>query len=167
MLFGTPFAIASALAFLIASSPSASAEFSRTEWPNPAQAGNALWIRNRRARIMTIDTLYVRTSGFQGFGEVAFNAGPRRVYFALRGDPRGHWARLIPKDGRRLRVRARDSLMLTGFECGEHLRAAREARRPAETFVLDLKIVDHRGGRAQVKIIQEAPNYRIRDASER
>lgn len=34
----------------------------------------------------------------------------------------------------------------------------------ATAFVLDLKIVGHRGGRAQVKIIREPPNYRIREA---
>lgn len=161
-----PFAAALALAFALQGGPASSAELSRSDWSNPAQAGNALWIKNRRARAVTLDSLYVRTLGFRGFEEVAFNAGPRRFYFTVRGNPRGHWARLVPKDRRRIRVRARDSLMITGFECGAHLRAASGARQAAEEYVLDLKLVDDRGERSQVKISQLTPSYPIRENPE-
>ncbi|MBW8889907.1 MAG: hypothetical protein JF616_19275 [Fibrobacteres bacterium] len=157
------FAAALVFVFLFASGSASSAEFSRSDWSNPAQAGSAVWIKNRLARAVTLDSLYVRTLGFRGFGEVAFNAGRRRVCFTLHGDPRGHWARLIPKDRRRIRVRARDSLMITGFECGSRLQAGQDAKRAAEEFVLDLKLVDDRGGRSEVKISQLAPSYPIKD----
>jgi len=160
------FAAALVFVFLFASGSVSSAEFSRSDWSNPAQAGSALWIKNLRSRAVTLDSLYVRTLGFRGFSEVAFSVGPRRICFTVRGDPRGHWARLVPKDGRRLRVRARDSLMITGFECGARLRAAQGARQAAEEFVLDLKLVDNRGKRSQVKIIQLTPSYPIGDTPE-
>jgi hypothetical protein len=160
------FAAALALVFLLPGGPASSAELSRSDWSNPAQAGSVLWIKNRWTRAITLDSLYVRTLGFRGFEEVAFNAGPRRLYFTVRGNPCGHWARLVPRDRRRLRVRARDSLMITGFECGAHLRAKPGAKQAAEEFVLDLKLVDGRGKRSQVKISQLTPTYPIRENPE-
>ena len=155
------FAAVSVLAFFTAIGPAFPVELSQRDWTNPSQAGSAVWIKNPRTRAVTLDSLYVRTLGFQSFREVAFNAGPRRVWFTVAGDPRGHWVRLVPRDARRLRVRARDSLMITGFECGAGLRAGRGPRKPAEEFVLDLKLVDNRGERAQVKISQMTKTYSI------
>jgi hypothetical protein len=147
---------------LLAASAGA-AKFSRSEWIDAGRPGQSIWIRNGGARAVTLEAFSVRTLGFQGFGEVAFNAGPRRAYFSVQGDARGRWARLVPRDGRRIRVRAHDSLMLSGFECGARLRAAQEGKRAAEEFVLDLKVTDSRGDTSQVKVIQLAPQYRIQD----
>jgi hypothetical protein len=155
------FAAVPVLASLIAIGPAFPVEFSQRDWSNPSQAGSAVWIKNPGNKAVRLDSLYVRTLGFQSFREAAFNAGPRRVWFTVAGDPRGHWVRLVPRNVRRLRVRARDSLMITGFECGAGLRAGRGARKPAEEFVLDLKLVDDRGGRAQVKISQMTKTYSI------
>ena len=112
---------------------------------------------------MALLALSVRTLGFQAFGEVACKAGPRRMRFAVKGDPRNRWARLVPTDGARMRVRARDSLMVSGFECGARLRAGQGRKKTAEEFVLDLKAVDSRGDTALVEIVQLAPQYRIPD----
>jgi hypothetical protein len=145
----------------LAAGPAFAAGFSRAEWIEAGRAGSAVWIKNGMNQAVTLDALFVRTLGFQGFREVAFNAGPRRFRFAVKGDARGHWARLAPMDGRRIRVRARDSLMLSGFECGAHLRGGRDAKRAAEEFVLDLKVADSRGDTSLLKVMQMAPEYRI------
>lgn len=156
---------AHALSFLLLLliGPASSADFSRSEWIDPGQAGRALWVKNPGSRAVALNAFYVRTLGFQGFGEVAFNAGPRRIHFTVQGDARGRWARLVPRDRRRIWVRAHDSLMLAGFECGARLRAGQGAKRAAEEYVLDLKAVDSRGDSAQVKVVQMAPQYRIPD----
>lgn len=137
------------------------ARFSRSEWIDAGQPGRAVWIKNAGPRPVTLEAFSVRTLGFQGFGEVAFNAGPRRAYFTVQGDARGRWARLVPREGRRILVRAHDSLMLSGFECGARLRAGPEGKRAAEEFVLDLRVRDSRGDTSQIKVVQLAPQYRI------
>jgi hypothetical protein len=143
--------------------PAYPAEFSRPEWTNPGQAGSALWIKNDRPKAVALDTLYVRNLGFESYGEVALNAGRKRIYYSIAQDARGRWARLIQKGGRRVWVRARDSLMLSGFECGARLKPGKGARRAAEEFVLDLKVVDNWGDSARVKVVQSAPRYYIED----
>jgi hypothetical protein len=157
----------SARAFLLlsclAAGPSSAGGFSRAEWIDAGRAGSAVWIRNGGNRPVSLDALFVRTLGFQGFREVAFNAGPRRYHFAVKGNVRGHWARLVPAERGPIRVRARDSLMLSGFECGAQLRGRPDAKRAAEEFVLDLKVADSRGDTSQLKVVQMAPEYRIQD----
>lgn len=153
------------LAFLatLAAGPLSAGGFSRAEWIDAGRAGSAVWIRNAGSRPISLDALFVRTLGFQGFREVAFNAGPRRYHFAVKGDVRGHWVRLVPVERGRIKVRARDSLMLSGFECGARLRGGQDARRAAEEFVLDLKVADSGGDTSRLKVVQMAPEYRIQD----
>jgi hypothetical protein len=157
----------SARAFLFlaafAAAPSSAGGFSRAEWIDAGRPGSAVWIRNGWNRPISLDALFVRTLGFQGFREVAFNAGPRRYHFIVKGNPRGHWARLAPVERGRIQVRARDSLMLSGFECGARLRGGQDAKRASEEFVLDLKVADSRGDTSQLKVVQMAPEYRIQD----
>jgi hypothetical protein len=147
----------------LAAGPSSAGGFSRAEWIDAGRAGSAVWIRNGGSRTVSLDALFVRTLGFQGFREVAFNAGPRRYHFLVKGNVRGRWARLVPLDRGRIRVRARDSLMLSGFECGAQLRGGQDAKRAAEEFVLDLKVADSRRDTSQLKVVQMAPEYRIQD----
>ena len=163
MPFLPPSAQALVLFSCLAAGPASAGGFSRAEWINAGRTGSSVWIKNGGNRAVTLDALFVRTLGFQGFREVAFNAGPRRFRFNVKGDVRGHWARLAPVEGGRIRVRARDSLMLSGFECGARLRAGPEAKRAAEEFVLDLKVADSQGDTSQLKVVQMAPEYRIPD----
>jgi hypothetical protein len=162
-----PFLPPSAQVFLVfsllAAGPAFAAGFSKAEWADAGRAGSAVWIKNGEGRAVSLDALFVRTLGFQGFREVAFNAGPRRFHFTVKGDARGRWARLTPLEGGRIRVRARDSLMLSDFECGAHLRGGPEVKRAAEDFVMDLKVADSRGDTSQLKVVQWAPQYRIPD----
>jgi hypothetical protein len=151
------------ICFFLAAGSAFAAGFSRAEWTDAGRSGSAVWLRNGGSRAVTLDALFVRTQGFQGFREVAFNAGPRRFHFTVKGNVRGRWARLIPLDRGRMRVRARDSLMLSGLECGAGLRGGRDAKRATEEFVLDLKVADSRGDTSQIKVVQMAPEYRIPD----
>ena len=140
-----------------------SAEFSRPEWINPGQAGSSVWIKNRRDHAIALDTLYLRNIGFQSYGEVALNAGTRRAYYAVEKNRQGKWARLIPKPGKRIWVRAHDSLMLSDFECGSRLLPGKKAKQAAEDFTLDLKLIDNWGDSAKVKLSQMVPRYYIQD----
>ncbi len=140
-----------------------SAEFSQLEWANPGQAGSSLWIRNPRDHAVALDTLYLRNLGFQSYREVALNAGTRRVVYSVEKNRAGKWARLIPQPGKRLWVRARDSLMLTGLECGSRLATGPKAKQAAEDFVVELKLIDNWGDSAKVKATQLATRYYIQD----
>jgi hypothetical protein len=143
--------------------PAYPAGFSRPEWNNPGQAGSVIWIRNERAQAVTLDSLYVRNLGFEKYGEAALNAGRKRLYYSIARDARGRWARLIRKGGSRIRIRGRDSLMLSGFECGARLKPGKGPKQAAEEFVLDLKVVDNLGDTASVKVTQSVPRYYIED----
>lgn len=111
--------------------------------------------------MVALDEFYVRTSGLRSYREVALQAGNRRLHFTAEGDSRGRWVRLVPRPSRRIWVRARDSLMLTRFECGRGLRPGQGPRRADEEFSLDLKVVDNWGDSSLVRLFQMAPRYDI------
>jgi hypothetical protein len=143
---------------------SGAADFSRKEWDDPGRSGSSLWIRNGRGRMVALDAFYVRTSGLRTYREVALNAGTRRLHFTAAGDSQGGWVRLVPRSPRRVWVRARDSLMLSRFECGRGLVPGKGPRRAAEEFALDLKVVDNWGDTSVVRLFQMEPRYDISES---
>ena len=156
--------VKSSLAFLLLLGASGAAEFSRTEWEDPGRPGSSVWIRNGRGRMVALDAFYIRTSGLRSYREVALTAGSRRLHFTAAGDSRGRWVRLVPRSPRRVWVRARDSLMLSRFECGLGLHPGKGPGRAAEEFALELKVVDNWGDSSVVRLFQMEPRYDISDS---
>lgn len=140
-----------------------SLEFSKTEWDNPGRAGSSVWLKNDKANPVRIEALLVRDNGIRKYGEIAMKAGAAKRYFKVTKPVHGRWARLTPVDGKavRLRIRAKDSLLIQDFEYGNRLRAKRNKKVLADQYVLDLKVVDNSGDSSVVKISQAADSYHI------
>jgi hypothetical protein len=137
-----------------------SLEVSQPEWANPSRAGSAIWLINPHKWPMTVDSLWVRNIGFQSWREARFKAGNQVLTYAAKPG-KGQWILLKPRDKRKLRVRAKDSLMVSAFEIGDRLRAGRAVRAPEEEFSLELRIVDNAGRACKVKIAETKPAYII------
>ena len=135
-------------------------EVSQPEWTNPSRTGSAIWLINRTKWPMTVDSLWVRNIGFQSWREAELKAGIQvHTYSAARA--KGQWIPLKPRDKHKIRVRAKDSLMVSGFAIGDKLRAARAARTAEEEFSLELRIVDNAGKACSVKVSEAKPAYII------
>lgn len=137
-----------------------SLEISQAEWENPSRAGSAIWLINRHKWPVTVDSLWVRNIGFQSWREARLKAGGQERAYAA-GPAKGPWILLKPKEKLKIRVGARDSLMVSGFEIGDRLRAGRAARAPEEEFSLELRIVDNAGRDCKVKVSEAKPAYII------
>ncbi len=140
---------------------SQSIEFSQAEWNNPSQAGSSLWLNNRKRKPVTIEAFYVRNKGFQISDEMALTIGPRKYFFVAEKVKRGQWTRLRPKDKRKIRIKAKDSLMVNGFEYGSRLKAKKASKLLSEEYVLDLKLVDNTGDSSIVKVSESTTKYYI------
>ena len=144
---------------------SQSLEFSKPEWIDPGQPGSSVWLKNGTTRPIRIESLFLRNDGFQASDEVALNLGRKKYFFAAEKGKAGQWARLVPKKGDgKIRLRAKDSLLVTGFEYGKRLKAKRSRKILAEEYVLDLKWIDNTGDSAVLKVSQSAPAYIIKGA---
>jgi hypothetical protein len=140
---------------------SESVEFSQAEWINPSQPGSSLWLKNRKPRPVIVESAFVRNIGFQTSDEIALSVGPSRFFFKAGQGGQGQWIRLNPKGKKKIRLRARDSLMVHGFEYGSRLNAKKQSKVLSEEYVLDLKLVDNAGDSSVVKISESAPKYYI------
>lgn len=139
--------------------PDASAlEFSKTEWDNPGRSGSTVWLRNEASKPIRIASAFVRHDGFQAGDEISLSFARRKRVYGVEQGPPGHWRRLIPRERQAIWLKARDSLLVHGFQYGSHLKSKKKAV-PAKEFVLDLKLVDHRGDSSIVKISETIPNY--------
>jgi hypothetical protein len=140
-----------------------SLEFSKTEWDNPGRAGSAVWLKNGKAQPVRIEALFVRDNGIHKYNEIALKAGAMKRYFKVTNPAHGQWARLTPVDGKavKMRIRAKDSLLVQEFEYGNKLRAKKAKKVLADQYVLDLKAVDNAGDSSVVKISQTADSYYI------
>lgn len=138
------------------------AEFSKTEWDNPAQAGSSLWIKNGKAKPARLKLFYVRDNGIHRYGEIALEAGKKKLFFKVEDAKQGQWARLAPEAPAVIRIRARDSLLISGFQYGNRLRPKKkQAKQLAEQYVLELKVIDNAGDSSVVKISQTGESYYI------
>jgi hypothetical protein len=141
---------------------SESVEFSQGEWTNPSQPGSSLWLKNGKPRPVVVDSLFVRNIGFQTSDEIALSAGKTRYFFKAGKGKQGQWIPLTSKGKmKKIRLRARDSLMVHGFEYGSRLRAKKQLKVLSEEYVLDLKLVDNAGDSSIVKVSESAPKYYI------
>jgi hypothetical protein len=141
---------------------SESIEFSQTDWTNPSQPGSSLWLKNGRAKPVIVESVFVRNIGFQTSDEIALSAGKTRYFFKAGKAKQGQWIRLDPKGKmKKIRLRARDSLMVHGFEYGSRLKAKKQSKVLSEEYVLDLKLVDNTGDSSIVKVSESAPKYYI------
>lgn len=148
------------LSLAIAAGCATALEVSQPEWTHPGRIGSAIWLINPDKRPRMVDSLWVRNIGFQSWREARLKAGGKvRAYAAA--PPKGPWILLKSKDKRKIRVRARDSLMVSGFEIGDRLAAGREARARVEEFSLELRIVDNAGKACTVRISEARPAYII------
>jgi hypothetical protein len=136
-------------------------EFSQAEWNNPSQAGSSLWLKNRTRKPVTIKAIYVRDKGFKVADEIALTIGTRKYFFVAEKVKRGQWTRLRPRDKKKIRLRAKDSVMVLGFEYGSRLKAKKQSRLVSEEYVLDLKLVDSAGDSSIVKVSESATKYYI------
>jgi hypothetical protein len=138
------------------------AEFSKTEWDNPAQAGSSIWIKNDKARPVRIERLYVRDNGIHRYGEIAMEAGKKKLFFTVDDAKQGQWAKLKSKAPVVIRIRAKDSVLVSGFQYGNRLRPKKkQAKQQADQYVLDLKVIDNAGDSSVVKISQTGESYYI------
>lgn len=137
-----------------------SLEVSQAEWENPSHTGSAIWLINRHKWPLTVDSLWVRNIGFQSWREARLKTGSQVRFYAAE-PVKGQWILLKPREKRKIRVGARDSLMVSGFEIGDRLRAGRAARAPEEEFSLELRVVDNSGKTCKVKIAEAKPAYII------
>jgi hypothetical protein len=150
-----------AIGLLIGAPGPQAAGFTKAEWDNPGKAGGSLWLKNETAAAVRIDSLFVRDNGIHRYGEIAFKAGPAKMVFRVPKAGHGQWARLIPSGpGGKMRIRARDSLLIQDFEYGNRL-AKRKGKVLADQYVLDLKAVDNTGDSSIVKISQTVDSYYI------
>jgi hypothetical protein len=155
-----------AAGFLLCVQGPGAAEFSRTEWDNPAQAGSSVWIRNGKAKPVRIERLYVRDNGIQRYGEIGLEAGKKKLFLKVDDAKQGQWARLRPEAPAAIRIRAKDSVLISGFQYGNRLRPKKkQAKHLADQYVLELKIVDNAGDSSVVKISQTGESYYIGAAS--
>lgn len=146
--------------FLLFLSEARALEFSKPEWDNPGRSGSSLWLRNEAKRPVRIASAFVRHDGFQAGDEIALNIARRLRIYAVEPGPPGHWRRLIPRDRKEIWMKARDSLLLHGFRYGSDLKSGKKAVQ-AKEYVLDFKLVDHRGDSCLVKISETTPDYGI------
>lgn len=135
-------------------------EFSKPEWTDPKRTGSTVWLKNGKPRAISIKAMYVRNDGIRTGDELALKLGRQKNYFKVEAGAPGEWRRLLPDGGRAIRMRARDSLLVHGFEYGSGLKA-RQKRRLAETFVVDLKVIDYKGDSCVVRVTETEPNYFI------
>jgi hypothetical protein len=155
-----------AAGFLLCVQGPRAAEFSRTEWDNPAQAGSSIWIRNGKARPVRIERLFVRDNGIHRYGEIAMQAGGKKLFFKVDSAKQGRWAKLKPKAPVVIRIRAKDSVLISGFQYGNRLRPKKkQVKNPADQYVLELKVIDNAGDSSIVKISQTGESYYIGAAS--
>jgi hypothetical protein len=152
-----------AAALLIQAQGLAAAEFNKAEWDNPSQPGSCIWIKNPGAMPVRIESFFVRDNGIHTYNEIALKAGPGKRYFKVTHPVHGQWARLTPVDGKtvKLRIRAKDSMLVQEFEYGNKLRAKKGKKVLAEQYVLDLKAIANTGDTSVVKISQAADSYYI------
>lgn len=155
------------ISVLILLRPSESLEFSKPEWTDPGQPGSSVWLKNGKPRSVRIESVFLRNDGFQTSDEVALSLGGKKYFFEAEKGKAGTWTRLIPAKGdRKIRLRANDSLLVTGFEYGTRLKAKKPIKALDEEYVLDLKWIDNGRDSAIVKISQSAPTYIIQGAPE-
>lgn len=152
-----------AAALLIQAQGLGAAEFTKAEWDNPSRPGSSIWIRNPGVMAVRIESFFVRDNGIHTYNEIALKAGPGKRYFKVSHPVHGQWARLTPVDGKavKLRIRAKDSMLVQEFEYGNKLRAKKGKKVLAEQYVLDLKAIDNTGDSSVVKISQVADSYYI------
>lgn len=141
-------------------------EFSKPEWTDPKRTGSTVWLKNSKPRAVYIKSLFLRNDGIRTGDELAMNLGRLKYYFKVEAGGPGEWRKLLPNGGKAIRMRARDSLLLHGFEYGSGLKAKKK-RSLAETFVLDLKMIDYKGDSCVVRVIETEPNYFIAPQSVR
>jgi len=140
------------------------AGFSKAEWDNPGKAGSSVWLKNGKPTAVRIDFLYVRDNGIHRYGEISMEAGRKKFFFTVGQAKHNEWSRLIPAAPGKIRIRARDSVLVSGFQYGNHLRAKKKpAKILADQYVLELKAVDNTGDSSVVKISQMADSYYIGD----
>jgi hypothetical protein len=147
---------------LVCAHEARSLEFSKEEWDNPGQAGSSIWLRNEKAAPIRIESLFIRDNGIRKFDEVAMEMGTAKLSFAVEKGRHGHWARLVPSGKKpfKIRIGARDSLFVRGFQYGNRLKA-KNRKILAEEYVLDLKLVDNTGDSSVVKVSESASHYYI------
>ncbi|MEO6094645.1 MAG: hypothetical protein ABIW76_02850 [Fibrobacteria bacterium] len=151
-----------AAGFLLCVQGSRAAEFSKAEWDNPAQSGSSIWIRNGKAAPVRIKRLYVRDNGIHRYGEIGIKAGKKKLFFKVDSAKQGKWVKLKTQAPVVIRIRAKDSVLISGFQYGNRLRPRKkQAKHVAEQYVLDLKAIDDAGDSSVVKISQTGENYYI------
>lgn len=139
--------------------------FTNAEWNNPSHPGGSVWLKNEKNKPIVIASVFVKNDGFHIGNEIALKLGKRTFFFRAAKGSAGHWTRLIPqKGGKKIFLRAKDSLFASGFEYGNGLQAKKPKRKVAEEYVLDLKLVDAAGDSATVKISESSPKYIIKEA---
>jgi hypothetical protein len=142
------------------------AEFSRSEWDNPAQAGSSIWIRNDKAKPVRIERLFLRENGIHRYVEIGMEAGGKKLFFKADGAKQGQWFKLESEAPAVIRIRAKDSVLISGFRYGNRLRPKKkQAKHLADQYVLELKIIDNAGDSSVVKISQTGESYYIGAAS--
>jgi hypothetical protein len=135
---------------------------SSAEWNNPSQPGSSLWLKNGKKTAIRIESLFIRNDGFRSGDEVALKFGGGTFFYTAQKGKAGQWSRLVPfKGARKIRIRAEDSLMATGFEYGNRLKAKRPRKVLEEEYVLDLKLVDNTGDSSIVKVSESSTKYYI------
>ncbi|MDB5107012.1 MAG: hypothetical protein JWP91_4701 [Fibrobacteres bacterium] len=152
--------------FLLLFLLSESLEFSKTEWDNPGQAGSSVWIRNDKAAPVRVEALFVRDNGIRKYDEVALRVGPAKYVYKVEKAGHGKWARLRPIGGGKIRIRARDSLFVRGFEYGSRLQGKKAHKVLTQEYVLDLKLIDNTGDSCLVKVSESSSKYYIEGAAE-
>lgn len=151
-----------AAGFLLCVQGPLAVEFSKTEWDNPAQAGSSIWIRNDKAAPVRIERLYVRDNGIHRYGEIGMEAGKKKLFFKVDKAKQGEWAKLKPEAPVAIRIRAKDSVLVSGFQYGSRLRPKKkQAKHLADQYVLELKVIDNAGDSSVVKISQTGESYYI------
>jgi hypothetical protein len=138
------------------------AGFTKTEWDNPAQAGSSIWIKNDKAAAVRIERLYVRDNGIHRYNEIGLEAGKTKSFFKVGKAKQGQWAKLKPETPAIIRIRAKDSVLVSGFQYGNRLQPKKkQAKHLADQYVLELKIIDNAGDSSVVKISQTGDSYYI------
>lgn len=149
------------LPLLLTLSNSEALEFSQPEWNNPSQGGDSVRLSNKKSKPVTVEAVYMRDKGFKISNEVALTVGSTRYYFTAEKAKRGEWMRLKTKEKRKIRLKAKESLMVRGLEYGSRLKAKPSAKVVSDEYVLDLKLVDNGGDSSIVKVSESSTKYYI------
>ncbi len=170
-----------AWAWLTVSAQAGSLQFSKDEWKDPGQLGSLVWLRNPGSKTARLEKVFLKSDGLVTFARLSLKIGPATYVFKPSKTTRGLWIGAIdPQAGKRgrrngaskasrggfrqpLRIRARDSVAVSGLEWSHHQSATPTETKLYESFYLELTVQPLRGEPCAVKISQSAAQYIIPD----